>query len=133
MSNHSEKLSLLSDLVALIKADHQITDKEMGFLRMIAARLDVNDNDLNKLFNSDVPFTPPSSEAQRILQFHRMVLLMNVDQDEHPDELNKIRELGVRLGLNPFAINQVLKVMDQFDGKVVPPDVLINIFKTQYN
>ncbi|ETN96069.1 hypothetical protein SAMN04487906_0568 [Zhouia amylolytica] len=133
MSNQSEKLSLLSELIALIRADHKITEKEVGFLKMIAASLGVAESDLDKLYQSNVPFVPPASEAQRILQFHRMILLMNVDQQEHPDELNKVMELGVRLGLSPFAIHQVLKVMHQYEDKVVPPDILINIFKAQYN
>lgn len=133
MENRSEKLSLLSDLIALMRADDSENDKELNFIQAVADRLDVTSLELDELLRSEVPFSPPASEADRILQFHRMVLLMNVDDDHNSLEMNKIRELGVRLGLNPFAIERVLKLMNRFDDKIVPPDVLINIFKTQYN
>lgn len=73
------------------------------------------------------------SEAERILQFQRLVLAMNVDEDQHPEEEKFIKEIGLKMGLSPFAINIVLKVMHEYEDKIVPPQVLIDIFKVHYN
>ncbi len=37
------------------------------------------------------------------------------------------------MGLSQESINRVLDLMESFPNKIVPPDVLIDIFKVQYN
>jgi len=133
MNKHAEKLSLLSEMIALMKADDEINDREYNFVYVIAEQLGVSETELEALFNSEVDFVPPGKESERILQFHRLALLMNCDDVHHPEEIVKIKEFGVRMGLSPFAIDRVLKVMNNFEDKIVPPDVLIDIFKTYYN
>lgn len=133
MENKSEKLSLLADLVAVIRADHKIDDKEMVFLETIARQFGFDARVLDSILTQEVPFVPPKKESERILQFHRMVLLMNIDNEHHSEEIKTIKELGLRLGLSPFAIERVLKIMNRFEDRIVPPDVMIDIFKTYYN
>ncbi|KKL63363.1 hypothetical protein LCGC14_2175830, partial [marine sediment metagenome] len=70
---------------------------------------------------------------ERILQFHRLVLLMNVDQVQTEREIAQLKKFGLDMGLRPTAIDQVLSVMHKYPDKVVPPQVLINIFKSHYN
>ena len=133
MENKAEKLSLLADLVAVIRADHKIDEKEMVFLETIARQFGFDAQVLESILTAEVPFVPPRNESERILQFHRMVLLMNIDDEHHSEELKTIKELGLRLGLSPFAIERVLKIMNRFEDRIVPPDVMIDIFKTYYN
>lgn len=133
MDKYQEKLSLLSDLILLMKADNKMQEKEYDFIYIIASRLGIEEEDVELLFNKEIPFTPPGKESERILQFHRLVLLMNIDNEQHPEEIVKIKELGVRMGLSPFAIDRILQIMNKFEDKIVPPNVLIDIFKTYYN
>ena len=58
---------------------------------------------------------------------------MNVDQEQHEKEMYRLRNIGLKMGLPPAATEQVLRIMHQYPNKVVPPDVLIDIFKTHYN
>ena len=58
---------------------------------------------------------------------------MNVDQEQHRLEIKNLYNIGLRMGLPPSAIDQVLEVMHQYPDKVVPPDVLLNIFRAHYN
>jgi hypothetical protein len=37
------------------------------------------------------------------------------------------------MGLNLQAIDQTLKVMHQYENNNIPPEILLNIFKTYYN
>jgi hypothetical protein len=58
---------------------------------------------------------------------------MNVDQEQHETELRRLHTIGLRMGLPPSAIDQVLIVMHKYPDKIIPPEVLINIFKAHYN
>ena len=128
-----EKLSLLTELIKLARSDHKVREQEYEFLLTIAQSLHVSKEDLDSLFNQYIDFTPPESEFERILQFHRLVLLMNVDIETSDLEVDFLKDIGIRLGLSPKATNKVLAEMNNYPDKVVPPDRLIEIFKEQYN
>ncbi|MFI2742258.1 TerB family tellurite resistance protein [Zhouia sp. PK063] len=133
MSSYQERLGLLSQMVSFAKSDGKIRIEEYNFLQILADRFEISEIDFLGLIDEPVKTIYPSSEADRILQFHRLVLLMNIDHDQDPQELQTIMEYGVQMGLSPYAIKQVLQVMNQYENKIVPPDVLVSIFKTQYN
>jgi hypothetical protein len=129
----NEKLSLLTELIKLANCDKKLREKEYDFIMIIAERLGVDKVTCDRLFAEYIEFTPPKSEFDRILQFHRLVLLMNIDQDANEKELNFIKNLEIRMGLSPLATNQVLTEMHNYPGKIVPSERLIQIFKEQYN
>jgi len=128
-----EKLSLLTELIKLARCDHKVREQEYEFLLTIAQSINVSKKDFDSLFEKYIEFIPPESEFDRILQFHRLVLVMNVDQETSDLEIKFIKDIGIRLGLNPFATNQVLADMNKYPEKVIPPEKLIEIFKAHYN
>ena len=128
-----EKLSILTELIGFAKSDGQVKDVEYNFLLSIAKQIGVNKETFDKLFNDPAPNVVLPSESQRIVQFHRLLLLMNVDQVIEDKELEKIHQLGLKMGLNIQAINKTLEIMTQYDNNIVPPKVLLDIFKTYYN
>ena len=128
-----EKLSLLTELIKLARCDHKVREQEYEFLVTVAQSLAVSRGDFDLLFEEYIEFTPPKSEFERILQFHRLVLLMNVDKETNKIGRLQFEHLGIRIGLNPMATNQVLSEMDKYPDKVIPPDRLIEIFKEHYN
>ncbi|MCW5515975.1 TerB family tellurite resistance protein [Muriicola sp. Z0-33] len=133
MNSLKEKLSILSEMIAFARTDHEIKDAEYDFLLGVAALLGVDKAAFDTLLDTKVEKIMPKTQAERILQFHRLVLLMNVDQEQHQLEIGKLHNVGLGMGLPPSAIEQVLTVMHRYPNKVVPPDVLINIFKAHYN
>lgn len=128
-----EKLSLLTELIKLAKCDNQVREIEYNFLLTIAQSLNVSKEDFDQLFENYIEFTPPEYEFDRILQFHRLVLLMNIDKETSNVEVEFLKDIGIRLGLNPIATNQVLAIMDKYPKKIIPTDKLIEIFKEHYN
>ena len=78
-------------------------------------------------------YTHLKSHSERIVQFHRLVLLMNIDSENSISGATKLYNFGLRMGLSHESISKVLYLMESFPNKIVPPDVLIDIFKTQYN
>jgi uncharacterized tellurite resistance protein B-like protein len=133
MSSYKEKLSVLSEMIEFAKVDETIKDSEYDFLRTVAEQLGVTQEDFEGLFEKEPERVIPKTEGDRILQFHRLVLLMNVDQIQEEVEVGRLHNLGLGMGLPPTAIDQVLSVMHKYPNNVVPPDVLISIFKAHYN
>jgi len=133
MINRVEKLSLLSEMIAFARVDNSLKEIEYNFLLGVAKQLDISQTDFEHLLTNPVTYVRLKSYSERIVQFHRLVLLMNIDKEITNRELIKLHNFGLRMGLNFDAINKVLELMESFPNKVIPPDFLIDIFKVQYN
>lgn len=133
MINRVEKLSLLSEMIAFAQIDASIKSIEYKFLLGVAKQLEICQEDFDYLFEHPVTYVHLKSHSERIVQFHRLVLLMNLDQNDCEKDLRKLHNFGLRMGLSHESINRVLDVMESFPNKIVPPDFLIEIFKVQYN
>ncbi|MBL7559617.1 TerB family tellurite resistance protein [Olleya sp. YSTF-M6] len=133
MRNRKEKLSLLSEMIAFAKSDDSIKTVEYNFLLAVAKQLEISRVDFDYLINNPISRINLKSHSQRIVQFHRMVLLMHVDKARTQNELAKLYNYGLRMGLNHNSITKVLYLMEGFPDMMVPADVLIDIFKVQYN
>lgn len=132
-ANKNEKLSLLTELIKLAKADLEIREMEKQFLMAIAMQLGISPEEFVPLFEQNIDFVPPVNEFDRILQLQRLILLSNVDLENSENELRFIKELAIKMGLNPLAVDEVLRRMHDYENKIIPPDVLIAIFTANYN
>jgi len=133
MVNRVEKLSLLSEMIAFAKYDKDIKEIEYNFLLGVARQLEISREDFEYLIEHPVTYTHLKSHSERIVQFHRLVLLMNIDSEGSSKGAIKLFNFGLKMGLSHESISKVLYLMESFPNKIVPPDVLIDIFKTQYN
>ncbi len=133
MINRVEKLSLLSEMIAFAQTNDNIKSIEYKFLLGVAQQLEISQEDFDYLFKHPVNYVHLKTHSERIVQFHRLVLLMNLDNEFSRKELIKLHNFGLRMGLSHESINRVLYVMESFPNKIVPPDFLIDIFKIQYN
>lgn len=133
MINRVEKLSLLSEMIAFAKYDKDIKEIEYNFLLGVAKQLGISREDFDYLIEHPIHYIHLKSHSERIVQFHRLVLLMNIDKEPAPSSVVKLYNFGLRMGLSHESITKVLYLMESFPDKIVPPDVLIDIFKTQYN
>jgi hypothetical protein len=130
---NEERLSLLKQLILMAKADEEVRDIEFEFLLVLANQMGVSKEEFIELFEQYISFHPPKMEYDRILQFQRLVMIMNIDKLIDQEELDYLRKLGIRMGLHPSATDEVLRIMGDFPNKVVPPEKLIEIFKTFHN
>ncbi|MCB0451150.1 MAG: TerB family tellurite resistance protein [Confluentibacter sp.] len=135
MINRVEKLSLLSEMIAFAKYDKDIKHIEYNFLLGVAKQLEISREDFDYLIEHPINYVHLKSHSERIVQFHRLVLLMNIENqgDNNSKGVAKLYNFGLRMGLSHESITKVLYLMESFPNKIVPPDVLIDIFKTQYN
>ena len=133
MNSYEEKLSLLSEMVAFSVVDGKLHEREMQFLSLVAAELNISASDLYQLFHSESGRSIIKTELRRIQQFYRLALLMHCDGILHEREKIAIHEIGINMGLNPFAMKRVLKAMDESPTGIIPPEFLLEVFQEQQN
>ncbi len=133
MSTYEEKLSLLSEMIAFAKIDGQVHEREYQFLSIVASQLRVEKDMFKSLFSHPAEKVVIKSEQQRILQFYRLALLMHADGVLHDNEQVAIREMGLNMGLSPFAMKSVLTEMQKSSTGLIDPDLLLALFRAQHN
>jgi uncharacterized tellurite resistance protein B-like protein len=133
VNSYQDKLSILSELIAFARVDYKIKEDEYDFLLSVANLMKVKKTSLDELLKTTTEITVPKTQLDRIVQFHRLLLLMNVDNEQHKREIEKLHNIGLWMGLPPSAIGQVLEVMHQYPNKAIPPKILLDIFRAHYN
>jgi len=133
MNTKEEKISLLSDMIAFAIIDGELHEREYVFLSIIAVELGVSKEELKQLFHEEHRSEIIKNEFERIQQFYRLALLMHCDGVLHEREHTKIHEIGINMGLNPFAIKRVLKAMEKSPTRMVSPEFLLEVFQEQLN
>ena len=133
MNTYEEKLSLLAEMIAFAVVDGKLHDREYQFLSIVANELKIKKEDFKNLFHEELTPIPMKSESQRIQQFYRLALLMHCDGILHEKEEIAIKQMGVNMGLNPFAIKRILKAMEASPTRMIDGEILISIFKEQLN
>lgn len=128
-----EKLSLLTELIKISRADGEVRADEYEFLLLVAKQLNVEKAEFDKLYSDYVDFTPPPLEFERILQFHRLVMLANIDMHLDSKEKELLRKAGLKLGLNPVAVDNLLREMRKSETRMISPERLIEIFQVYHN
>jgi uncharacterized tellurite resistance protein B-like protein len=133
MNTKAQKLSLLADMIAFAVIDGELHEREYKFLALIAEELGIDKEEFKQLFHEENPSETIKTEFERIQQFYRLALLMHCDGVLHEREQIKIHEMGISMGLNPFAIKRVLKAMEQSPTRMISPDYLLEVFQEQHN
>lgn len=133
METYQEKISLLQEMIAFALVDGQLHDREYDFIEMIAHELEVDKETMLKLYEKKEQKTVIKDEFSRICQFYRLALLMHVDGILHENEHKKINEIGINMGLNPYAMKRVLHLMKKSPTRMIDGDVLMAAFHEQLN
>jgi hypothetical protein len=133
MNTYEEKKSLLLEMIAFSTVDGHLHKREYEFLFLIANELNIEKGGFNDLFHQELPKLPIKTELQRIQQFYRLALLMHSDGNLHIKESVAIKEIGIRMGLNPEASKRILKKMEKSPKTIISSDVLMKIFKEERN
>jgi len=128
-----EKKSIISDLIELSKVDGHVSENEIGLIKQVGNMIGLQDAEILELFKNPVQFNPETSHLDRIVQFQRLVLLANVDEKVASEEIEQLKKMGLRLGLNPKAVNEVLIRMKDYPNNVIPPNDLLDIYKKHMN
>lgn len=133
MDTYEEKISLLQEMIAFALVDGELHDREYDFLELVSQELNINKATFLKLFSERGQTKVIKDEFNRICQFYRLALLMHSDGVLHEREQIKINELGINMGLNPYATKRVLQLMKSSPNQMVSPEILLALFNEQHN
>lgn len=131
--NLAHRKSLISDLIFLAKADGHVDSAEYDFIHRIGSRMGLDFDTIEDLFENPHSSVTLFSEMDRITHFHKLLLVMNVDRETHEKEVIALRNFGLKMGIRPGAIDQILSTMNQYEDKIIPAEELIAIFQSYYN
>ena len=133
MATLEQKLSLLSEMISFSIIDGKLHESEYGFITLVATELGIEKPLLDSLFQDEIKPQQLVTEIGRIQQFYRLALLMHIDGVLHEKEDNSLHEIGIRMGLNPQAMNTVLKLMKKNKNCILDPNILFKTFDAQHN
>lgn len=133
MNTREQKLSLLSEMIEFAKVDGELHQREMEFLALVAEELRIEKPDFIELFRQQSDIQIIKSETQRIHQFYRLALLMHCDGKLHEREYSAIKQMGINMGLSPFATNRILELMKFAPNAMLTHEEVFRAFKEQQN
>jgi hypothetical protein len=133
MNTRAERISLLSEMIDFAIVDGHLHDKEYDFLCLLSKELQIEKAAFMDLFRKRDTFLPIKSEFQRILHFYKLALLMYCDNVLHSRENLYIHEIGIKMGLNPKAMDRILDMMQTAPNHIVAPEMVICAFQEQHN
>ena len=87
----------------------------------------------HQLFENRSEVKVIKDEFNRVCQFYRLALLMHADGVLHEREQIKINEIGINMGLNPYAMKRVLQLMKKSPNRMVDGQTLLSVFAEQHN
>lgn len=128
-----EKLSVLTELIKMARADEDVRQEEYSLMLAMANVLGVSKNEFDRLFEENIQIHTPASEFERILQFHRLILVAKIDKNLHPRELAHLRHCGHRLHFRPEAIDQVMDLIKKSGAAAPSVEAMLAIFKIYHN
>ena len=120
-------------MIAFALLDCELHDKEYDFLLLISEELEIEKSVFLDLFHKRNEHVIIKDEFSRIIHFYRWALLMHCDGILHKKEKIAIHEIGITMGLNPFAMNRILKLMEDSSNQMIAPEKIICAFQEQYN
>ena len=133
METTQEKISLLQEMISFALIDGELHDREYDFIEIVAYELGIDKETLHKLYENKGEVKVIKDELNRICQFYRLALLMHVDGVLHETEQIKINEIGINMGLNPYAMKRVLHLMKNSPNRMVDGELLLSVFSEQHN
>jgi len=128
-----EKLGILRQLYKMTQADNKVKPVEYSFLYEIALSMEVPLEKLEEIFDYEDRYQLPKDLQNKIIQVYRLALIMKVDQEVAPEEINTLKSLALQMGLHPEAVNNMLEEMNKSETGTLDFDRLMQIFNTNHN
>tara|TARA_Y100000766_G_C18836849_1_gene570891 strand:- start:727 stop:1080 length:354 start_codon:yes stop_codon:yes gene_type:complete len=117
----------------MINVDNIESDTELDFIYQLGVKLGVKRQDVDGLVDRTLEFFPPKAEHQRIVLFYTFLLVMKLDGVLSINERKTCEDIGFKLGLNPFAVQNLIDTMLSNPEKKVPAIDVVNFFKLYHN
>jgi hypothetical protein len=128
LDTYQQKISHLKVLYHLACADNVYSRAEAVFIRNVANRLGVNEAELETFDGSEPELELPDREYKVYALFHRLVIVIMVDNQVTEEEKHYCFNLGIKMGLHPNAISEIIDLV--VDGEIgAAPSEVMDVFR----
>lgn len=102
--------SHVKNLITIALADGHLSEDEWELLVYLASRLGMEEEEINAIKeNPDaVTFVMPKTHDQRVQQIEDLVLLMSIDHDINPNEIELCKKISMKLDVLPQIVDDII-------------------------
>lgn len=133
MDTYQQKVSHLKTLYYLACADNELTPVEITYITMVAERLGVSLEELRNFDGNEPELELPDKEYKLFSVFHRLAIVIMVDNSINETERQYCFNLGVKMGLHPNAVGEIIDHVVAKGALGAMPSDIIAIFKKYMN
>lgn len=129
MDNHQQKISHLKALYHLACADEILTEAEAVFIKNVAEHLGIPLAQLAELSPDEPTLELPDREYKNYVLFHRLALIVMIDNSLNEREREYCFNLGIKMGLHPNAVGEIIDYVGSQGTIDAKPAEIMGIFK----
>jgi len=130
-----QKQTHILTLLMLAEADNRDHINEIRFINNVAGRIGLNESDVQEIDKHPerLRFSLPESEEDRMTVLYDLLFLMKIDGNVAEEEMELVRELGVRLGFRISMVEEFIQTIAKYVGQQVPSNALLDIIRKYMN
>lgn len=102
--------SHVKNLITIALADGHLSEDEWELLVYLASRLGMEEEEINAIKENPeaVTFVMPKTHDQRVQQIEDLVLLMSIDHDINPNEIELCKKISLKLDVLPQIVDDII-------------------------
>jgi len=126
---------LLSILIKLSKIDHHFDEVEFGYLIKAGVNLGIPNHEVEQMVknSTELSFTVPSSEQDRMKVLYYMLFLMKIDAQITTEEKEMLHHYGFKFGFSNDMIDDFVKIMVDYSHTRVPTELMLDVVRKYQN
>ena len=132
MYTREQKISHLQTLYHLALSDGRIGKEEAVYIRIVAESLQIPLEILENYKEGEQGLVLPDREYKLYSLFHRLAIIIMVDGSVHEAEKRTCFDLGIKMGLHPNAVGEIIHHV-MTENSPESPQEIITIFKRYLN
>lgn len=133
MDTHQQKISHLKALYYLACIDNELSASETVYIFKVAEHLGVSREELKDFEKNEPELELPSREYKLYSMFHRLAIILMVDGMLKEPEHQFCFALGIKMGLHPNAVQEIIDLISTKGPMNALPSEIIAIFKKYLN
>ena len=129
MDTHKQKISHLKALYHLACADNVYTKVEAVYIKNVAEALGIKAEELLNFEQDEPELELPDKEYKVYALFHRLAIIIMIDNSVSERERLYCFNLGIKMGLHPNAVGEIIDHIETRGTMDVMPAEVMNIFR----
>lgn len=127
--------SIIALLLEMAAVDNEQAPIEQKYIEYVAQQLSISPEELTLIKSKpeQFNFVVPAAEQDRMTILYYLLFTMRVDGVIKQKEEGVAHRIGLRLGINPALVQDLIQVMKSYNGKEIPPDAMVNQIKKYLN